>query len=95
MTINETIEQLIKEFNQFDDWMDKYNYLIEMGRSVPLIVRVQGCAGWPVLCLLFSGEHQIMWRVSCQDSGVIIFSRFKEFMRTIHRKDASQPAASR
>jgi len=37
MTVNETINQIIKEFNQFDDWMDKYNYLIEMGRSVPLI----------------------------------------------------------
>ncbi|NTW44411.1 MAG: SufE family protein, partial [Anaerolineaceae bacterium] len=34
MTINETIAQIVNEFNQFDDWMDKYNYLIEMGRSV-------------------------------------------------------------
>ncbi|MFZ4549258.1 MAG: SufE family protein [Bacteroidales bacterium] len=37
MTINQTIDLIINEFNQFDDWMDKYNYLIEMGRSVPLI----------------------------------------------------------
>lgn len=37
MTISETIDQIIYEFNQFDDWMDKYNYLIEMGRAIPLI----------------------------------------------------------
>lgn len=27
----------MEEFSQFDDWMDKYNYLIELGRSLPLI----------------------------------------------------------
>lgn len=41
MTIKETIDQIISEFNQFDDWMDKYNYLIEMGRSVPIIDETQ------------------------------------------------------
>ncbi|MEI7501161.1 MAG: SufE family protein, partial [Bacteroidota bacterium] len=25
------------EFSMFDDWMDKYNYLIELGKSLPLI----------------------------------------------------------
>lgn len=34
---DKTIESIIAEFNQFDDWMDKYNYLIEMGKSIPLI----------------------------------------------------------
>jgi cysteine desulfuration protein SufE len=37
MTIRETIDELIEEFSGFDDWMDKYNYLIEMGRSLPMI----------------------------------------------------------
>jgi len=35
MTINQTIEEIINEFASFDDWMDKYNYLIEMGKSLP------------------------------------------------------------
>lgn len=26
-----------REFGAFEDWMDKYNYLIEMGKSVPMI----------------------------------------------------------
>jgi cysteine desulfuration protein SufE len=37
MTIKETGDQIIEEFSQFDDWMDKYNYLIELGKSLPVI----------------------------------------------------------
>ena len=37
MEITATIDQIIGEFENFDDWMDKYNYLIEMGKSLPLI----------------------------------------------------------
>ena len=37
MTIQEIEEQIIDEFSLFDDWMDKYNYIIEMGRSLPVI----------------------------------------------------------
>ena len=37
MTIKEIEEQIISEFSIYEDWMDKYNYLIEMGKSLPLI----------------------------------------------------------
>jgi len=37
MTINEVQDSIIEEFSVFDDWMDKYNILIEMGRDLPLI----------------------------------------------------------
>jgi cysteine desulfuration protein SufE len=37
MTIPEIEEQIISEFQMFDDWMDKYNYLIELGKSLPVI----------------------------------------------------------
>ncbi len=30
MTINEVQDEIVEEFAIFDDWMDKYNYLIEM-----------------------------------------------------------------
>jgi cysteine desulfuration protein SufE len=35
MTIKELESQIISEFDLFDDWMDKYNYLIEIGKSTP------------------------------------------------------------
>lgn len=34
-TIKELEEDIISEFELFDDWMDKYNYLIELGKSLP------------------------------------------------------------
>jgi len=37
MTIKEIQEEIIDEFNLFDDWMERYEYLIELGRSLPLI----------------------------------------------------------
>jgi cysteine desulfuration protein SufE len=30
-------EQIIEEFALFDDWLDKYNYLIELGNTLPAI----------------------------------------------------------
>ncbi|MDB2633647.1 SufE family protein, partial [Flavobacteriaceae bacterium] len=30
-------EEIIDEFNLFDDWMERYEYLIELGKSLPLI----------------------------------------------------------
>jgi len=37
MTIQEKSQAVIDEFAIFDDWMDKYAYLIELGKDVPLI----------------------------------------------------------
>lgn len=34
MTIDEIQKQIIEDFSVFDDWMDKYNYLIELGRDL-------------------------------------------------------------
>lgn len=35
--IEETKEEIVEEFSLFEDWMDKYEYLIELGKSLPLI----------------------------------------------------------
>jgi len=37
MTINEVQDQIVEEFEVFDNWMDKYEYLIEVSRSLPVI----------------------------------------------------------
>lgn len=36
-TIDELQEEIIEEFSVFDDWMDKYSYLIEIADDLPLI----------------------------------------------------------
>ena len=35
MTINELQDEVIEEFSAFDDWMDKYALLIDLGNSLP------------------------------------------------------------
>jgi cysteine desulfuration protein SufE len=35
MTIQEKQQEIIDEFAIYDDWMDKYEYIIELGKSVP------------------------------------------------------------
>lgn len=34
MTIEEIQEDIVEEFSAFDDWMDKYSYLIELGNAL-------------------------------------------------------------
>lgn len=34
MTINEVQQEIIEEFSVFEDWMDKYGYLIELGNEL-------------------------------------------------------------
>lgn len=37
MTINESQEQIIEEFSFYEEWMEKYEYLISLGKDLPLI----------------------------------------------------------
>lgn len=50
-TIENIESQIIEEFSMFDDWMSKYEYIIELGKKLPLIdekyktedYKVKGC----------------------------------------------------
>lgn len=37
MTIKETQQEIVEEFALFDEWMDKYEHIIELGKDLPLI----------------------------------------------------------
>ena len=37
MTIKEIQEEIIDEFAMFDDWMERYEYIIDLGKSLPII----------------------------------------------------------
>lgn len=51
MTIPQIQEEIVEEFAMFDDWMQRYEYIIELGKSLPLIEAeyktdenlIQGC----------------------------------------------------
>lgn len=37
MTIKDIQNDIVDEFSMFDDWMQRYEYMIELGKSLPLI----------------------------------------------------------
>ncbi|NQX85499.1 MAG: SufE family protein [Flavobacteriaceae bacterium] len=37
MTITEIQNEIIDEFSMFEDWMQRYEYMIDLGKSLPLI----------------------------------------------------------
>lgn len=37
MTIQEIQDEIVDEFSLFDDWMQRYEYIIDLGKSLPLI----------------------------------------------------------
>jgi len=51
MTIDEKQREIIDDFEVYDDWMDKYEYIIELGKDTPLIAEskktedrlIEGC----------------------------------------------------
>ena len=37
MTINQIQDEIIEEFSVYEEWLDKYEYLIELGNSLEVI----------------------------------------------------------
>ena len=37
MTIKEIQDEIVDEFSMFDDWMQRYEYIIELGKTLPII----------------------------------------------------------
>jgi cysteine desulfuration protein SufE len=69
MTISEVQDKIIDEFSLFDDWMDKYNLLIEMGKDVPPID-----PKFKVKDYLIEGCQSKVWLRPEYDGNVISFT---------------------
>jgi cysteine desulfuration protein SufE len=68
MTIQETEQKIIGEFSIFDDWMDKYNHLIELGKSLPLID-----GKYKTDQYLISGCQSRVWVTAEMHDGRVVF----------------------
>ncbi|MBO6082937.1 MAG: SufE family protein [Bacteroidales bacterium] len=62
-TIQEIQADIVEEFAVFTDWMDKYEYLIELGKSMPLIDEKDKTEG-----NLIRGCQSRVW-LSCREEG--------------------------
>jgi cysteine desulfuration protein SufE len=68
MTITETETQIISEFAMFDDWMDKYNYLIDLGKSLPDVEEQYKTDQY-----LISGCQSKVWLHAVMNDGKVFF----------------------
>ena len=69
MTIKEIQEEIIDEFSMFDDWMERYEYMIELGKSLPLIEEA-----YKVDENLIIGCQSKVWLHSEMEGDKIIFT---------------------
>ena len=69
MTINEVQDKIIDEFSFFDDWMDKYNLLIDLGKDLPVID-----PRYKVKDFLIEGCQSKVWLHPEYDGNIITFS---------------------
>ncbi|MEI6436278.1 MAG: SufE family protein [Bacteroidota bacterium] len=69
MTIPEKESQIINEFSMFDDWLDKYNYLIELGKTLPVIDEK-----FRTDQFLISGCQSKVWLHAALKDGKVIFT---------------------
>lgn len=69
MTINEIQDQIIEEFSAFGDWMERYEFLIDMGRTLPPFD-----VAHKVPDFLIEGCQSKVWLYPSLDNGVITFT---------------------
>jgi cysteine desulfuration protein SufE len=69
MTINEIQDQIIEEFAQFGDWMERYEYLIDLGRSLPPFDERHKTPEF-----LIEGCQSKVWLFPSFENGIITFS---------------------
>ncbi|MDP2890210.1 MAG: SufE family protein [Bacteroidota bacterium] len=68
MTINEIQKEIVEEFSAFEDWMDKYGYLIELGNELKDLDPKDKIDQY-----IIKGCQSRVWLVSDFQDGKIIF----------------------
>ena len=68
-TIQEIQEEILKEFDLFEDWMGKYEYIIELGKTLPMISNKHKTDN-----NLIKGCQSKVWLHADEQDGKIIYS---------------------
>lgn len=69
MSLTEKESRIIHEFEMFDDWMDKYQYLLDLGKSLPPIPEMYKTDQY-----LITGCQSKVWLHAGFENGKVIFS---------------------
>lgn len=68
MTINEIQDEIIEDFTALDDWMDRYQLLIDLGEEQPALPEAD-----KVDQNLIDGCQSRVWLVCDQKDGILTF----------------------
>ena len=90
MTINELQNNVIEEFADFDDWMDKYALLIDLGNSLPPLEEK-----YKTESNLIEGCQSRVWLQADYVDGKILFKGESDADRKSTRLNSSHPSSSR
>ena len=69
MNIEEIQQEIVDEFMMFDEWMDKYEHIIELGKELPLIAEEH-----KIEANLIKGCQSRVWLHAEMAEGKIIFT---------------------
>ncbi len=69
MDINLIQDQIVEEFEIFDDWMDKYNYLIDLSKSLPVIDEKYKKPEY-----LIEGCQSRVWLRADMENGAVVYT---------------------
>jgi cysteine desulfuration protein SufE len=69
MNINEIQDQIIEEFSMFGDWMERYEYLIDLGKTLPPFD-----VAHKVPDFLIEGCQSKVWLYPSLNDGMITFT---------------------
>jgi len=67
-TINEVQDEIIEEFSLFDDWMDRYNYIIDISKNLPSLD-----AAYKINENLISGCQSKVWLHANYQDGILAY----------------------
>ena len=76
-TIKEIQEEILEDFDMFDDWMQKYEYLIDLGKDLPSIDEK-----YRVEENLIKGCQSRVWLHAEENNGNITFSADSDAIMT-------------
>ena len=69
MKIKKIQDEIVEEFSMFDDWMERYEYIIELGKKLPLIKEE-----FKTEDNIIKGCQSKVWLKGEQNSDVIVFT---------------------
>lgn len=93
MTIEEIQDEIVEEFSMFDDWMQRYEYIIELGKSLPLIDEKYKTDDY-----IIKGCQSKVWVHAEEKNGNIVFTADSDAILTkgiigiLIRTFSNQPA---